>query len=463
MPGAGDKPQTIRERTLALFRRLSGKRYDLDPASATAKVAEGKAALVKALQNDEPGTAGPQHWAPAWFKASVRREIKVVNHQFKGQTIKAKRKAKGKGAGTPEEQIPLPPFRVKVKRSGFGRKRKLRAVIKLNPEDTIEVDELSNADFKGDGIAFAGTKPQRQDALRRWLREAGYQVVSGPTGSDYIRLPHGERETSERSYLRFDGGRIKAGIDKDAWQPFIGRLIHDSRDLPEGYYAVHLKTVDTVSLKQGLARASHQVLGLDQQHKLQKGAGKAPPLTLAQADVKIGDESYDHAAALNTMFAPHKPGEPEYDTSGLTRPNWETHVKTKLQKRPRTVSGRLGYVVRARAFGSRDLHIPELRKHDDRGHLVALRFGGIDDYPNVVPMLRKENQFPGKWYGLETDMAKAYVGDTAQTGHYLHFELTLVYPSTKTRRPKLFDARYQEMDTADKPVGQRKHLPLDND
>ncbi len=457
MPGASDKPETLRERMLALFRRMSPKRYTLDPTAALEQVGKGKAALAKALEGLEPTSAGTQYWAPAWFRTSVRRKIKVVNQQFKGQTIKATRKVKG--GGKQADQIPLPPFRVKVKRRGG----KLQAVVKLNPDDTITKTELSNAAFRDEGEAFAGTDTDRQESIRKWLREAGYEFGNYPAGHEYIRLPRGDRETPKRSYLRFEGGRIKAGIDKDAWQPFIGRLIHDSRDLPEGYYAVHLKTVDTVSRKRGLAR-THQELGLDKHHKLQKGAGKAPPLELAKANVKIQDDDYDIDDTLNRMFAPNKPGEPEYDTTGLTRANWEQHLKTKVRKRPMKISGRLGYVVRARAYGSKDLHIPELRKGDDRGHLVAMRFDGLDDYPNVIPMLSKENRFPGKWYGLETDMAKTYVGDHVQHGHYLRFDLTVTYPTTakKTRRPQRLDAYYEEMDAADKPVGKRVHLPLEN-
>lgn len=463
-PGVG-------QRNRSLFGRLRRKDYEYTDAALRPHLTAARDALRKAIDDDEPGSGESEHWAPAWFKYTVRKEIKEVNKSFRGKTVEATRKQKKPGGGTTrvKETVPLPPFRVRVRRPGWDAKR-LTAEIKINPTLPLEVDRLSNDDFKPPGLEFTTTQPKRQDSIRKFLRDAGYELIKDPNGGEHIRLPGAIQKSKNRSYLHIDGGgRIVAGIDKAAYRRFLGNVVHDSRQLPEGYYAVHLKGEDTVSLKNGLAAAGHQKLGLDANHKLIEGSGSAPPKEVAKPGItKPTLESFDHAAGLAAMFAPATPGGPNYHLQDRSRALWQKTIDSQeeLRQRPKSAKGRLGYIVRARALG--DLlgsrHITELHTQDDKGHLIAKRFGGVDDYGNLVPMLRRENQFPGKWYAFESDMADVYIGKKAEPGHYVDFELSLVYPTAKTRRPSKFVAKFQEKDAADKPVpGRAKHKTVDND
>ena len=161
------------------------------------------------------------------------------------------------------------------------------------------------------------------------------------------------------------------------------------------------------------------------------------------------------------MFAKPAPGAPDLHLQDRTKDSWTKLVAKEegLRRRPRAAKGRLGYVVRARAFGDRlgSHHLPGLQKIDDKGHLIARRFGGIDDYENLMPMLRRQNQFPGKWFGIESDMADVYVGRKAEPNHFVDFEMSLIYPHAKTRRPSKFVARSRR--SRSKPGRRRRSAP----
>jgi hypothetical protein len=461
------------QRNRSLFGRLRRKDYEYSDTSLKPHLAAAKDALRKAIDDDEPGSGESEHWAPAWFKYTVRQEIKQVNKAFRGKTVEATRKQKKPGGGTTrvKETVPLPPFRVRVKRPRWGEKR-LTAEIKINPTVALEVDRLSNDDFKPPGLEFTSTEPKRQDSIRKFLLDEGYELIKDPNGGEHIRLPGAQQATKNRSYLHIDAsGRIVRDIDKAAYKKFVGSVVGDSRQLPEGYYAVHLKGEDTVSLKAGLASAGHQRLGLDDNHKLIVGTGSAPPKEVAKPGITKPSpsdlEPYDYPAALAAMFAPATPGGPTYNLQNKTQASWQKTIDSQeeLRKRPKAAKGRLGYVVRARAFGDQlgSRHITELRPEDDKGHLIAKRFGGVDDYANLVPMLRRANQYPGKWYDFESDMADVYVGKKAEPGHYVDFELSLIYPTTKTRRPSKCVAQFQEKNAAGEDDGTVKHKIVDND
>jgi hypothetical protein len=60
-------------------------------------------------------------------------------------------------------------------------------------------------------------------------------------------------------------------------------------------------------------------------------------------------------------------------------------------------------------------------------------------------------------------MAAVYVGKKAQPGHYVDFDLTLIYPSNRTRRPNKLVAKYQEKDASDRTVGSAMTRSVDND
>jgi hypothetical protein len=457
------------QRNRGLFGRLRRKNVEYDDAALRPHLLKAKESLRKKIDDDEPGAGTSEHWVPAWFRYTVRREIKAVNKEFRGTTVEAVRKTgSGRGATRTRETVPLPPFRVRVKRPARGA-RNLTAEIRINPKESLEVDRLSPDDFKS-GVEFGGTTPKRQDAIRNYLRDAGYELSKDPAGGEHIRLPHADRERKNRPYLHLDSaGKIRTGIDKTAYRRFLGHVVTDSRDLPEGYYAVHLKGEDTVSLKKGLAKQGHQKLGLDANHTLIEGEGAAPPKEVAKPGITnaTASETFDYTASLDAMFEPKQAGAPEWNLQNRNRAAWNRVVEKEpeLRKRPKAAKGRLGYIVRARAFGDAlgSRHLPELQTADDKGHLIAKRFGGVDDYGNLVPMLRRQNQFPGKWYAFESDMAAVYVGKKAQPGHYVDFDLTLIYPSNRTRRPNKLVAKYQEKDASDRTVGSAMTRSVDND
>lgn len=468
----GKQGKQSRERNFNLFSFLRRDKTKYDATELKPHLERAKTLLGKKLEGDEAS----RRWAPAWFKKSVRKEIGAVNSDLRGTKVKGTRTTKDKDGKkiTTTEQVPLPPVRVRVKKPLFFGRGKLEAVLKLNPDTTLSVDQLTNNDF-AKGIEYAGTAPDRQEAIRKWLRDAGYELTRDPAGKEHVRLPKGDRETAARSYLHIAAdGRIKAGIDKRAYESYIGTVVHDSRDLPEGYYAVELKGEDTVSLKHGLALKGHQQLGLDKDHRLMKGAGSAPPKELAKPGVTrpgASDlESYDYKAALDAMFvAPPSVTTPKFNLQDRDKSGWTKLVdaEPELRKRPKNLEGRLGYIVRARSLG--DLlgsrRVLELREGDDKGHLVARRFGGVDDYANLLPMLRRQNQAPGRWYGMESDMAKVYTAKDAPQGHYVTFRASFIYPSNKTRRPSKFVATWQEKDATkgDAKVGSPRTVHVEND
>jgi hypothetical protein len=118
-----------------------------------------------------------------------------------------------------------------------------------------------------------------------------------------------------------------------------------------------------------------------------------------------------------------------------------------MKTRPKHVSGVFGYTLRARALGDHLPNaLPELKNTDDKGHLVAKRFGGTDNIRNIVPMDRRVNQFPGDWFELERDISKVYMGSTATPGHRAHVSIDVEYPNERSRRPEAFKVRWQEQD-----------------
>jgi hypothetical protein len=466
----GKRGAGLKQRNRGFFGRLNRKNYKYNDADLRPHLTAGKKRLQELIEDDEKG----KHWAPAWFKLTLRREIKTLNKEFRGKTVPAKRKAKkGKGVATPEidENVPLPPFRVRVHR---GRKADatLKATLKLNPEEPLEVDRLSVDDFKT-GVDYIDTPPRRQTAVRNWLDDAGYQLTRDTKNREHVRIPKGDQESALRPYLRIDYAdkKIKKGIDKDDWKPFEGKLIEESHDLPEGYHLVNLKTgEDTVSLKGGLAIAGHVKLGLDDGHKLKEGEGRAKPREVAKPGMTepTSFEGYDYVGALDAMFKANDPLKPDYNLQDRAeRYKWDNHLTRNgdLKQRPKAASGRLGYIINARALGDKlgGMVLPELHKKDDKGHLVARRFGGIDSFKNLVPMKRSVNQFPGKWFDLEHDMAQVFIGKTAKPNHHVEFDLTLTYPHGKTRRPDKLKASFQEKDDKGGNVGGKQTRTIDND
>jgi hypothetical protein len=454
-----------RGRHRAMFGTLSRRRHKIADADLRGPLKEGAQALREQISDLEPGDGQSEHWTPAWFKRAVRHKIKGVNAAFRHRTVPAKVKPAKKGAPAgPVEQVPLPPFRVKLKRPG-RRDDKLVAVVKLNPEEPITVDRLSMNDFQGEGIEYAGEEP-RKEAIRRFLKDKDYDVLPHPARGEFIRLEGANTGNPKRPYLQFVGTRIKPGIDKDAYQAFVDAkvVVSSEHDLPEGYFLSHQPQGINVSLKKFLA-AEFKHLGMDENRHLVVGKTKALPALIADGDFKkrpatVHTEGYDHVASLDATLAPPVQGAPPFKDQKLTRQQWEDRMRNPdLQQRPKEITGKLGYVVRARAFGDKldSRYLPELREEDDKGHLVARRFGSDEEDPywNLLPMLRRKNQFPGEWFAMETDMAGVYTGKNALPGGHVKFALSIIYPSGKTRRPSRYVAKWEVFDANNATVPAR--------
>jgi Domain of unknown function (DUF4157)/DNA/RNA non-specific endonuclease len=449
----GSKRSGGKGRNRGMFRRLNRKRYDISDETLAPVVKEGAAALEKLIDDDEPGSPGAEHWTPDWFKLVMRRELKVLNRNFQGRTVSAKVKDKGakkaaKGAAT--ETVPLPPFRLKVHRAKKAD-TKVRATLKLNPEADVKVDRLSDDDFKVP-VPFTGTDNKRQGAIREWLQEADYKLTKDPAGSPHIRLPDGKEENAKRHYLRIDSaGAIVHGIGVDDHKPFLGATVSESNDLPEGYLVAETAKGVEVRRKDGVERKySLPPLGLDPNHQLVAGKQKPVPREIAPPGVTEATqtEGYDWMLPAQSMQSASS----VYNLQGKGRPQWDSHIKRTegLKRRPKQAVGNLGYTVNARSASDRlaSFHLPQLKSEDDKGHIVARRFGGVDSYDNLVPMLRSLNQAPGKWFDVEHDMAKVYTSKSAKPGHYVRFSVDMQYAGRGTRRPSKFKVSWKEHKSA---------------
>jgi hypothetical protein len=448
-----------KERGRAIFRRRNRKRVKISEAALQKPLKAGAERLQQFMNDDEQS----RHWAPAWFRFALRQELKRLNAEFakSNQTVEAEvdqtvGKGRAKTKTTTKEQVPLPPFRLHFERVGRSAKE-IHAKLELNPKADVKADLLTNTDFDK-GVKYTG-KPERLTAIRDWLGEAGYQLTHDNNRRLHIRLPKGQYETKERSYLRFQSDSIvrwKAKDAKDDYKNFLGRNVATSTDLPEGYLLIgesHKEDKPEAKDKDLVVQRKHRLgddlvrLGLDKNQHLVEGAGEKQPEKLWPAKLdKVKTESYDPAASIRTMFGAERRTYNLQDKKDQGK--WSDLVGREdgLKRRPMRLSGSLGYTVRARMgsdrLGSR--YLPELKNSDDKGHLVARRFQGEDEYDNLVPMKRSLNQAPGKWYDLEQNLAQSYTGK-GRGSEYITFTLLLEYPksesrptTSETRRPSKF-------------------------
>jgi len=449
------KRSGAKDRNRGLFKRLNRKRYDITDAVLKPHLTKGANDLRALLDKDEPGAVGDEHWTPDWFKHSLRREVKVLNANFRGTKVTAQVKdkaAKKAAKGATTESVALPAFKLKFDRFKLGG-NKVSAKLKLNPEEEIQADRLSDDDFKKP-IPFLTTDVKRQATVREWLQDEGYKLIKDPLGKPHVRLPDGKEGNNKRHYLRIDGaGALVHGIDAEDQKPFLDAkaVIADSNDLPEGYKLRETAKGIEIARKDGVERLFKlPALGLDANHQLVAGAQKPVPRQIAAPGMQEATrtEAYDWTLAAQTMAS--APG--DYNMQRKSSAWWGEHIKKNdaLKRRPTQAVGNLGYIVNARA-GSDTLssfHLPLQHGQDDRGHIVARRFGGVDSYDNLVPMLRSLNQAPGKWFDVEHDMAKIYTSKAAKPGHYVRFNVDMQYLGKGTRRPSKFKVSWQEKKSA---------------
>lgn len=432
------------------FGSFNRRKYDYDDGEIGRVLDDGERSLRAKLDKDEPEGA----WTQGWFRDATRAHVVEMNREFQGRTVTARLKKsrfRGKPAGPPET-VPIPPFRVSFPVFAWGDK-KLKATLKLNPPREIAVDRLKDSHFAR-GVAFVGTKPKRERAIRNWLKTVGYEITKTNAGDPHIRLPEGKEESEDRHYLRItSGGRIVHGVDKDVYEQFKERTVAHSKDLPEGY---HLNRVTeagisgiVVQRKRGLASGSAAIveLGLNEKHQLVRGKQKPAPETISKPGVvRPQTESYNYDGPAEIMFPGGKPAA-GYDLQDKRKTEWRALIAREpgLRVRPKTVKGELGYVLRARAFGDNltSRHLPELRHSDNKGHVIGRRFGGEEPYENLIPMTEAVNQWPGAWYKFEEAMAEVYTGKGAIPGDRVTVSMDFSYPNTNTRRPSSFSAEWK--------------------
>jgi hypothetical protein len=460
-----------KDRTRGIFRRRNRKHVKIAPSALGPPLAAGAKRMQALMDADEPS----RHWAPSWFRYALRQDVNKLNTEMarakttvEGEVEERVGSGRGSTKKTTKEQVPLPKFRLRFPVFG-SRSKELKATLKLNPETDLKADALSNDDLDLDkGEPYKNTPEKRQQAIRDWLGDAGYQITHDKSKNPHIRLPGGKAESPTRSYLHLNAAgaivRWKPEKGDDSWRAFEGMAVSTSRDLPEGYLLIGDAAGTTgvtddkdklVQRKRGLADRLLR-LYLDDSGALSKQPNDKQPQFLWSAKVETTPENYDPDAMLKRIFA--KPG--DYNVSGGNQAWWTNHIKRnrELQTRPRRLMGTLGYTVRARLAGDKlsGMSLPDMLPRDDKGHLVARRFDGQDTYANLLPMKRSLNQV-GAWYQLEQTMAKSYIGAKHEPNEYVSFRLDLQYPNSETRRPSVFAVNWA------RKVAAKPKQPADTD
>ena len=443
-----------RQRSRGLFARLSRKRYQYDTGMLKKRAEQGAQWLAKKIQQNEPGG----HWVRPWFRFTVRKHLKDLRRHARNDRkfwVRARPKSRrAKKAGAGWETVPPPKFRLRSFRAKGG---KLIVNVSLNPSAPLSVDQLDYKDFGvGGGIAYQSTTAKRRKALDVWLRKRRYDIVQDNKGRKHIRLvgkrfkPIGGKK---HQYLQFDGGRIKQGINTEAYKGFLNRPISDDEDLPEGYHLLTYRIGKkiAVALKPGAKGKFPGLvdLGLNTKRELVVGKQKPIPASIAPPGItEAKSQHYHYQSSLEKMFDAKGHDRSEYNNQGKNRKKWQRlfSANRKLRERPVVAEGRLGYMIHARGLsdllGSR--HIPELMHGDDKGHIIAKRFHGTDNYQNLIPMKGNVNRWPGKWYKMEHAIGKVFVGKSANPKPNVHIKIDIHYASIGTRRPSKFVASWQD-------------------
>jgi hypothetical protein len=449
-----------------LFEKIRPNRYDYNDADIKEVLKKGEAwmnAEFEKMNKDADGSESFNgFWTKALFRFTVRNKVKELNaiRSTFGDvraTLKGKKK---KGApADPEMKVSPPKFKVKWS-SMFSRSKDFYFYLTLNPTSNkipkTPAKTLTYTSFKGKGITFKPKDTKKKKALHDWLDEEGYDITKNVKSRDFVR--HSSRGTGPGGktwYLQVDYDESTPKIKQDQkltvtqkYIPdFYGRLVNTDLDLPEGYVLYTYKDSEGIRARKGIAWLLRKFpLGVDADGKI-IGEDKKFPVVQTKTEKKA--ESYENIvnpeSIADKMFEPDQvTPNPEYNVKDRTHAWWKKHIRSQsaLQQRPIFKHYILGNVKYARSVG--DLlsgrHVPELKHGDDKGHLVAKRFGGSDEYDNLIPMqssINRGNQ-QGSWYRMEGDMAKEF-----RRGHKkVEVKINIAYPSAKSRRPHRFHGSF---------------------
>ncbi|MDO6818881.1 DUF4157 domain-containing protein [Zobellia sp. 1_MG-2023] len=387
-------------------------------------------------------------WTKWWFRRKARQKLRELNRIRIRWRVSATERG---GSRRPvANQIP-PRFRIRWQ---LGGRRNLSFKLKLNPvsRNRIMQNKLVYTDFSGTGIRFNTGDRDRKRALEKWLEDQDYLIQTIGT-RNFIR--HNSRGAgpgmgARRRFLQIESGMIKQDqrlrITKLHIDRFIGREISDNQDLPEGF----LMQAQGIRRRRGQRTnlRAHK-LGLDEDGKLTRveREGSYPVVqTRTQIQEQESEPITDPVGMVDQMFEEDNGAyiaRPDFNVQRRSRTQWSRLIRTNtaLRNRPTKIRAILGNVRYARAFGDslRNRHLPMHMYGDDKGHLIAKRFGGNDSYNNLVPMNSRINRVNrrGTWYFEESSSAREF-----RRGHkQVEIEIQITYPNRRTRRPSRFSIK----------------------
>ncbi len=489
---AKDKRKAKKDKSDKKRKKLDTRNVDYIKSEIESVITSQYKPAILAAVEDSGNSLGNHSWTTAYFQDFVKDEVKKINKGRTGISVKTwKKPAKKKGSTGPKVATKSPMLSVKVsfKMSKTPwtiviTSKKVKARVEMRPT-AAKVKKMGYDSFNAPGIPFdinvmtGGDKPNRRRKINSWLihRKQGYQWTYGvdSAGNElrtpemtFIRMKDG---ATKPGYIRIAKGHIVKGIDPNAYKHFLGKKLSGAiesrvrtrqvnKKLPPGY-AAKKRRRDIVIYKKAGSGAT-QGLNWDG-GLLALGKTTRQPKIVNSKQYDESTTSFDSLSApqidsmIDNMFSKDSTGivkTPEKidnrfkAQSKPSRKHWKDYITTKagLRKRPRVIHTDLGYTVNVNRKSLTSFHLPELKKSDDKGHLIAARFSGannankLDKLSNLVPMNSNLNQ-SGAWQSIEREMAQTYIGTAARAGDYVNVKMTLNY-NKFVRRPDSIDVEW---------------------
>ena len=402
--------QDERSHAGSLFGRLF-RRYKYEPGELQKHFTPAFAELQREVHSDKDWKLG--------LRILLRLRLRKFVRRWNAKRLTAQGRQKGrKHKNDKPRAVPIPKFKYKL--SGiFSRGSNHRVQLKLNPVDGYNVKKFSANIFKTKTVLLSGLDKDEDKALKRWFKDNDYTFKLLPKVGWHIRRK-GLPKRRRLPYLKVkDKKQVvwgASGQDQTIVDDFLkaDTTIVDDEAVPEGY---------TVNFSRQRTRAAKLWL------KAKRGmAGKLIPLHIGPEGKLVPGVGKGRRGPPITLRKP---------TGAIKEPNKFD------QKRPKGAVGPVAYIVNAKTTSGSisGINLPDKRRGDDNGHIIASRFGGTNDIKNLVPMNRTVNQ-RGAWYKSETAFATAY---KRQIANYAlksrspvgHIDIDLKYNQTRfERRPE---------------------------
>lgn len=402
--------QDERSHAGSLFGKLF-RRYTYEPGELQKHFTPAFAELQREVHSDKDWKLG--------LRILLRLRLRKFVRRWNAKRLTAQGRQKGrKHKSDKPRAVPIPKFKYKL--SGiFSRGSNHRVQLKLNPVDGYNVKKFSANIFKTKTVLLSGLDKDEDKALKRWFKDNDYTFKLLPKVGWHIRRK-GLPKRRRLPYLKVkDKKQVvwgASGQDQTIVDDFLkaDTTIVDDEAVPEGY---------TVNFSRQRTRAAKLWL------KAKRGmAGKLIPLHIGPEGKLVPGVGKGRRGPPITLRKP---------TGAIKEPNKFD------QKRPKGAVGPVAYIVNAKTTSGSisGINLPDKRRGDDNGHIIASRFGGTNDIKNLVPMNRTVNQ-RGAWYKSETAFATAY---KRQIANYAlksrspvgHIDIDLKYNQTRfERRPE---------------------------